>query len=675
LPAAGREFRAARLSFGGQGPRFELARSAPAAWTWTKQGQVLLLSHLLPPEAGGNGRPASCEFYLGTAADAGPPSPGPLRLSRAELPCGEMLEGAARVYASGADPYSGEELRVWAEVSCPTPAGAPPKVLRAPCFFHEGPSWAPSEGEWRFRFAPSVPGLHGARLAVESGRLSATGAARGFAAAARTGGGFLRVSGGERVLRFDSGAVFIPIGLNLAWGPKKNDSAWHRAALAKLAGAGGNAARIWLCRWGLDFEPQPGRYDADAAAALDEILSAAQLHDLYLVLAVENACDLAAPDSRHAYFAGGGGPVKEAPEFFTHPEARKLFRARLAYLAARYGAFRSLMAWELLNEIDEAWPVLKVNPDDLRVPPVQADAARAARRAALAWVVEAGEQLRWRDLHSHPITLSTTFRPDAPWPELERLRAVDLLQAHGYVGGGEEGGADRDEAALLAGWAAAVRSVGRPAKPWLMAEFGYAAPADSDWAKLEAEAKQQERNERDASGLLLHNSLCAALAGGWEGAAFPWWWDRSVERHRLWGRFKGPARFAKSLAELATREGPENLRPLSNSGEPNAAVRILGRAGRSGLGAWIQDRRSTWHNALEARLPEPGEIADLELTIPALSGGEYAVTWLEPWEGKEMRRAPLKVASPGGAAAPFTLRVPPFRRDLAVLIEPEPKTP
>ena len=37
--------------------------------------------------------------------------------------------------------------------------------------------------------------------------------------------------------------------------------------------------------------------------------------------------------------------------FFTDPEAKALFKQRLRYLVARYGAYRNLLAWELFNEV------------------------------------------------------------------------------------------------------------------------------------------------------------------------------------------------------------------------------------------------------------------------------------------------------------------------------------
>ena len=63
--------------------------------------------------------------------------------------------------------------------------------------------------------------------------------------------------------------------------------------------------------------------------------------------------------SRHArwednpYNAANGGPVAadDPAAFFTDPTARDLFKKRLRYLVARYGAYRDILAWELFNEI------------------------------------------------------------------------------------------------------------------------------------------------------------------------------------------------------------------------------------------------------------------------------------------------------------------------------------
>ncbi|MGD0485537.1 MAG: hypothetical protein ABSB58_12930, partial [Gemmatimonadales bacterium] len=419
----GKPFRALRLSFAGHnGPHVEIARSAPATWTLTKMPKTLLLRQRLLPDPRAPREAGAFVFYLGGELDARPPELSPLLLNKRLTPAGDFVEGAVRVYGGGADPYAYGELSVVAEIALPENAATPARILQAPCFFREGPSWAPAEGEWRFRFAPPGEGTYGVRLAAElRGRVTRGEKAVAFVAGPPADHGFVRVRAGERVLRFDDGSVFVPVGLSLPWPEKKGDADWFRRMFANLARQGGDATRVWLCSWGLPLEqPRAGRFDPDTAAALDEILVAAQARGLYVILVAENAYDVAKLSKEHPYFRELGGPLSAVPEFFRDADALRLFRRRLTYLAARYGAYRAVLAWELLNEADQAWNILRKDPDDPRLPAADADRARAARRDVLNWAVQGAQHLQALDIHAHPVTFSMSLWPGEVWGELEQ---------------------------------------------------------------------------------------------------------------------------------------------------------------------------------------------------------------------------------------------------------------
>jgi len=668
----GKAFRALRLTFLKKGGRLELARSAPAEWTLHRgDGSSLLLRQRLLPDPRRPGQPGTFILYVGEEWDGGAVQIAPVRFNKRQTPSGDFVEGFVRVYAQGADPYAFDELSVMLEVARPDGA-----LQLEPCFFWEGPPAAPAEGEFRFRFAPPVPGVYGVRLRVlRSGQETYT-EAQALEAGPPASRGFVQARAGERFLRFQQGDVFVPVGLNLAWPPKKGDAAWYRETFGTLARHGANAARVWLSSWGMPFEgPRAGRFDPGVAAALDDLFTAAQAREVYVVLVVENAHDLAAKFEQHPYARTLGGPLPAAVEFFKGQTAEQLFKRRLTYLAARYGAFRSLLGWELFNELDEAWPQLKTDPDDPRQIPLEADRARAARRSATQWVSRMAQHLKSMDGGRHPVTVSTALSPEEVWPELEQLAEIDWLSPHGYVPEAVEARQDRelDEAQLLLAWAEAARGVGRPHKPYWLGEFGYRA-ADDDAVKRQGPAVESaERNARDAGGLLLHNSLMAGLASGQAGTPLHWWWDRYVALNSLWKLYRGPALFAAGLERLTTRDGPDRVRTLTNGEDRDAAVRILGRVGRTGMCLWLQDRRSNWAARLERDEGPPPEIAGLAFRVPALEPGAYRVTWLEVWKGEELRRDEVTVAPVGKneVPRPLGLEAPAFRRDIAVLVEPK----
>ena len=677
----GKPFRATRLSFDAPGlPRVEVSRSAPVTWTLVRNPEALQLRQALLPAAREPERPGAFLFFLGGARDTGAPEFSPLTFDKRQVPAWDFVEGAVRVFAGGADPYGYEELKVFAEIACPAEGrqeeDAVPRMLHLPCFFREGPPGSPAEGEFRFRFAPPAEGTYAVRVkAVAPG-----GVVQGQALALRAGPpasrGFVKVKAGERVLRFDDGGVFFPLGLNLAWPAAKNDADGFRTRLAALARHGGNAARVWLSSWGLPLEAAHGaRFDPETADALDRIFTSAQAREIGLILVLENAHDLTANSKTHPYFRESGGPLLASAEFFREAEALKRFKTRATYVLARYGAFRSALAWELLNEADEVWPVLKADPADPRTLPAAADRARAARRDVLAWTAQLAEHVRAMDLHGRPICLSLALPPETPWVEMEKVAGLSLLQMHGYLPEAADARDDRDfdEVASIAAWAAAARASGSPQKPNFLGEFGYRALDDAQRQKGGPAAVEDDRNTRDREGLLLHNALFAGLATGMAGAPMSWWWDRYVERHQLWKIFKGPAAFARALEELATREGPGKLRLLNNELElvtdKAKSVRVLGRMGRQGACIWIHDRRSTWAASLERNEPAPPEVKGLEVRLPALESGTYNVRWLQTWAGTELPSESLVIAASGPGVREIELRCPPFVRDLALVIE------
>ena len=682
LPAdTEKPFRATRLSFAAPGrPRAEIARSGPAVWKIKRLKQSLLVTHPLRPDPREPRMPGGFELYAGDGRDGGAPDFSPLLLDKAETPAWDCVEGALRVYGGGADPYGFEELKVFAEIALPTAdKDGAPQVARIPCYFREGPAHAPAEGEFRFRFAPPAPGTYGVRVsAVAPGGVS-RGEAVAFRAGAPASRGFVRVKEGERVFRQDDGSVFIPVGLNLAWPGRKGDAEIFRRRFRELARHGGNAARVWLSSWGLPLEgPRAGEFDADTAEALDEIFLAAQARDIRLILVTENAHDLVANTKTHPYFRESGGPLLAAAEFFRNVESVKLFKRRLTYLAARYGAYRSLMAWELLNEADEAWPALKRDPDDPRLPALDADTARAARRDVQTWAKLLAEHLQVMDGVRRPVVLSTAMGPGAAWPGLHNLDALGAVQDHAYIPEAADARDDAafDEAGMVAAWGIASREVGRASKPYFLGEFGYYALHDDELAKATPEARAADRNARDKDGLLLHNSAFAALASGMAATPMTWWWDRYVERHNLWKHFEGPALFAATLERLATLDGPENLRQITNDAEAarGVGVRVLGRAGKRGMCVWVQDRRSTWARLLERRENVPPAIDGLELKLPPLMPGAYTARFLDTWQG-EFLGEPVKLQieqRPDGTLTPVVLKCPLFRRDVAVLVESVP---
>src|SRR5581483_11424822 len=124
--------------------------------------------------------------------------------------------------------------------------------------------------------------------------------------------------------------------------------------LGKLAAQHATYARLWMANWGFGIEWDAlGSYRLDRAWQLDEVLSRSPLE---LMLCLQPHGDLSTAFNsnwaQNPYNQANGGPLESPQQFFTQPDAKRLFKQRLRYIVGRYGAYPQLLAWELFNEVD-----------------------------------------------------------------------------------------------------------------------------------------------------------------------------------------------------------------------------------------------------------------------------------------------------------------------------------
>lgn len=433
--------------------------------------------------------------------------------------------------SGGADPYKNEydpdEIAIQAvlrgpggrEIALPgyferyftefPDAGAPTPIM--------APAWV-----WRVRIAPDRPGKWTLTVTAKDRSGTATSQTVPLTVTSSKRRGFLvRTPESKRYFAYSNGAPAFLVGYNVCWSGKDglND---YRKWFPKLAAAGGNFARLWMA-----FQPMEtkelglGRYSQTSLWHFDNILELAQKHNLVCMLAFMTYGELATggyfnegrwPDS--PYNARNGGPVPEdkPDEFFTNPEAKKLYKRRLRYLVARYAAFRSLGFWEFWNEKD--------------APP--------------AWLDEMATYVRSLDPYRHPITNSySTTGPDDAW----KLGTMDLTQTHRY---GDEGSV-LDIAPLV--WTDS-RAHDKFKKPHLLGEFGvsWRGPDSQFDPKLTATN--------------WHNGLWAGAMSGAAGTSMLWWWDSYVEPKNLYATLTGISLFAREIPWTKRDFQPISLPPV-----------------------------------------------------------------------------------------------------------------
>jgi hypothetical protein len=626
--------------------RAYFARSGPTLWTArAAHGGVLLTAPLLgaprDPYALG-----SFVIYAGLSADSDHAELSPVRLNRRETPARDFLEGAVRVYASGANPFDLSELAVVAEIALPPRADGDVDVRRLPCFYWEAPSSHPAEGEFRFRFAPPVEGVYGVRIAVAT----ATGQVRSDALSFRAGPpashGFLHANPDARALQFDDGAWFFPVAVDVSVPPGESVDAL-RQAMRAMNRVEASAFTLNLAQGALRLEgPKTGQFDPDVAARVDEILLAAQARDIFVTLVLEDALAISTESPTHPYFTESGGPLTATPEFFRNPAVKRAFQARLAYAAARFGAYRSVLSWDLLKHVDECWKPLRDKPSEIRLTPEESDLARRARRDVQEWAADLGLALRGMDSHQHPIAISLTLSPEMPWVDLERAANLDWISVAATLPAEikKKEETPRDEAGWFSRWGEAARDTGRALRPYRIGELTVMLPNPEKTGLT-----QEETGKGNQRGVRAH-ALFASLTAGFAGTPEVVLDTRGGMGGMggMGGPVRAAARCAQALSALLGVARGKDLRTYLQP-KDDAAV-VQGRYFRRGGVFWFCDRAQMLFrvNAApekDARVPAA--------TLPILESGAYRATWFSAQTGQELGRETLRV--PGGE---YVLRPP-----------------
>jgi hypothetical protein len=371
------------------------------------------------------------------------------------------------------------------------------------------------EPAWKVRFTPSEVGEYRWKVKARdrSGEVGSETAR--FQVKEGNAKGFVRRSpGSPYYLQYDNGKPYFAVGEDVCWaGPRQtlDYDQWFPA----LGAAGGNFARIWLVRWNMALEWNPedsftrgrfygaGLYSMDNAARLDYVMDLAERSGVYVMLSLGYHGELL---DRESYFGeqcwqfspynkANGGPCEKPADFWTDPEARRLYKQKLRYYVARYAHSTHVQSWEFWNEV---------------VAPAE-------------WIAEMSAYLKSIDPYNHLVT--TTYGYDEVW----KLPTIDFTQTHTY-GTAEQRHDCAAEIARLC-----REHTEKFGKPHLVGEFGI------DWQKSDRD------HDPDGNGINLHNGLWSSLASRGMGGAMIWYWDGYVHPLNLYHEFTALAKFAEDI--------------------------------------------------------------------------------------------------------------------------------
>lgn len=369
---------------------------------------------------------------------------------------------------------------------------------------------------FRLRFSPRQAGQWSYTVSCTTAQGTGVAAPQTFTctpANAPQNKGFVK-PGASNFLEFENGEQYIPVGENIAWqnaNPYLDFSKW----VGKMADNKGNFFRFWLCHWGLGLEWKNGydgyqglrRYKQSSAYYMDWLFDYSAARGVYLMFCINHHGQVSSqvnPNwSDSPYNAANGGMCANTWDFFSNTAAKNAHKNRLRYILARWGYARSVMTWELFNEVN--WT----------------DNFAQNKPAIAAWHAEMAAFLKTNDPYGRPV--STSFGSDeSEMPEIWNNPDMDYTQRHYYLD------SPNLEAVLAGG---ARENLEAYDKPTLIGEFGLGTTGSG-------------LSSLDPNGIYIHNSLWGGLYGGGLGSAMSWWWDSYIEPANLYTHFYGISEIA-----------------------------------------------------------------------------------------------------------------------------------
>ncbi len=474
----------------------------------------------------------------------------------------QRLEFAIVNVPTSSNPFDPDSIRL--DASFTLPSG---RLMVVPAFWYQGYLRALSGGsesvtssgaaQWRLRFTPPEPGSYSVSLNIRTnGQVFGSPVTTNFTVATASppvGSGYVRIAASKQYLETSDGQALRLIGENVCW-PSGRGTYDYDTWFAAMQNAGENYARIWMCPWSFGIETDANsltRYRLDRAWQLDYVLRLAEQRGIYLLLCLDfHGMFEVTPDvfggnnfwPANPYNVTNGGPCLNQNAFFTNNTARTIYEKRLRYLVARFGYSPNLLAWQLLNEIDNEYGYL--NPTDVA-----------------AWHGVMGAWLHANDPVGRLVTTSLTGSSDRP--EIWTLPQMDFADYHSY-----------SEPAPALRLANVTQSfLRRYVKPVLIDEFG------TDWRGW------NRTNDLYLRGF--RQGLWGGALGGSVGAAMSWWWEdihaegdypvcsalASILSRTGWGRGTW-----SSIVFKTAGKPPDTVGNLIPGGQPFSALLYLNGA-------------------------------------------------------------------------------------------------
>ncbi|MCI0514009.1 DUF5060 domain-containing protein, partial [candidate division KSB1 bacterium] len=334
--------------------------------------------------------------------------------------------------------------------------------------------------------------------------------------------------------------------------------------------------------------PGLGRYYQKTANRLDEILNLAAAKGIYLMLTIDyhgvfkSYVDRWASNAEwrsNPYNLANGGPCQSPTDFFTNPEAKRIYKNKLRYLVARWGYATHLAVWEFWNEIDNVM-----------------EAQQVPAAAIVNWHQEMADYLKQIDPSGHLVSTSVTYREI---PGLWEIKNLDFTQHHHY------GPTEIMRASIL-------KYIGRFHKPDVVGEFalGWKGPGKDYPVELYAGE--------------LHHGLWRGLFSPTPILPLTWWWEWHYAQ-RDYAHFKTAADFVAQMLSQADVEF-QDLPVRSGA----TGLEVLGLKAGQRIFIWVQNSTAEVVHQLTLQIETPENL-------------NYLVKYYDPGTGKYSEDREVKI--------------------------------
>ena len=462
----------------------------------------------------------------------------------------EKFEVEVDLMAAYDNPYDFDQIRLSAVFTGPNSQQVTVDGFFKEDFLINSSGGLTPDGQgFKVRFSPMEVGTWTYEVSIEDSTGSHTFALLSFdcvVPSTSENKGFVRTNQ-TNYLQFDDGDPYILVGENMAW---QNGNAFvdYNKWLGELGANGGNFFRLWHAHWGLGIEWKDGwrsfqglkRYKELNGIYQDWLYDYCAENGIYVMLCLQHHGPVSTQVNPNwndsPYNAANGGPCQNTWDFFTDPTAKDLTKNRYRYIVARWGYARSIMAWELFNEVE--WT----------------DNFSTHRQKVADWHREMAAYLQGIDPYGHIIT--TSYAHDTYDPAVWNDPNIDITQTHYYLN------TPNIERVLAGGIQSYLTDFG---KPTLNGEFGLGGSISVN---------------TDPDGIHIHNCLWGGLFAGGIGTAMTWWWDTYVHPADLYYHFDPVSQMAGRVPFIQEAMYPVQGVVSGTSGDlsitPNQSWGIIG---------------------------------------------------------------------------------------------------